>query len=448
MPYIPNTDEDRKEMLERIGVSQFSELLSEIPEELRFKGEYSIGKALSEFEVKKKLSSIASKNRTTNENISFLGGGIYDHFIPSVVNTISSRSEFYTAYTPYQPEVSQGTLQAIYEFQSMICDLFAMEVANASMYDGATALAEAAHMAVNINNRSEIVMCDSIHPHYQKTVRTFTKGVCTSIHSVPISDKGRMDPGELKKVITEKTSAVLIQHPNFFGILEEMDEIEKIVHEKGALLVMDVHPLTMGLIKPPGEYNADIAVGEGQPLGITQSYGGPLLGLFTARKEYIRRMPGRIIAETVDIDGKRGFVMTLQTREQHIRREKATSNICTNEGLCALRAAVYLTLLGTSGIKEVAQRIFEKAHYLAGEMRKSDRYRLAFPDSPFFQEFVVRTEKPAEKLLEGLEKEGIFGGFNLGTMREEWKNTILIAVTEKRTKEEMDRFISILNSLS
>ena len=226
-----------------------------------------------------------------------------------------------------------------------------------------------------------------------------------------------------------------------------MDEIEKVVHEKNALLVMVVYPLTLGLIKPPGEYNADIAVGEGQSLGNTQSYGGPLLGLFTAKKEYIRRMPGRIIAETVDIDGKRGFVMTLQTREQHIRREKATSNICTNEGLCALRAAVYLTLLGTSGIKEVSRRIFEKAHYLAGEIQKCGGYSLAFPQSPFFQEFVVKTENSSEKILEGLEKKGIFGGFHLGKMRKEWKNHILVAVTEKRTKEEMDRFISALKSL-
>ncbi|MCK4575506.1 aminomethyl-transferring glycine dehydrogenase subunit GcvPA, partial [candidate division WOR-3 bacterium] len=326
MPYIPNTDEDRKEMLRRIGVSSFDELLSEIPEELRFNGEYNLGKELSEYEAKKELEHIACKNRTTKELISFLGAGVYDHFIPSVVNTISSRSEFSTAYTPYQAEVSQGTLQAIFEFQSMICELFCMDVANASMYDGATALAEAAHMAVNINQKREIILFDTIHPHYQKTIKTYTKGNDIIIKTVPYSVKGSIELEKLVKVVSENTSAVLVQHPNFFGILEEMDEIEHIVHKNGALLISEVHPITLGVIKSPGEYNVDIAVSEGQPLGMTQSYGGPLLGLFTAKKEFIRKMPGRIISETVDIEGKRGFVMTLQTREQHIRREKATSN--------------------------------------------------------------------------------------------------------------------------
>ncbi|MCK4234224.1 aminomethyl-transferring glycine dehydrogenase subunit GcvPA, partial [candidate division WOR-3 bacterium] len=369
------------------------------------------------------------------------------HFIPSVVNTISSRSEFSTAYTPYQAEVSQGTLQAIFEFQSMICELFCMDVANASMYDGATALAEAAHMAVNINQKREIILFDTIHPHYQKTIKTYTKGNDIIIKTVPYSVKGSIELEKLVKVVSENTSAVLVQHPNFFGILEEMDEIEHIVHKNGALLISAVHPLTLGVIKSPGEYNADIAVSEGQPLGMTQSYGGPLLGLFTAKKEFIRKMPGRIISETVDIEGKRGFVMTLQTREQHIRREKATSNICTNEGLCALRAAVYLSLLGKEGIREVSELIYEKSHYLAQEINKLDGYSLAFPDAPFFLEFVVKTEKPAEEILKKAEKKGVFAGFNLERIRDEWKNLILVAVTEKRTKEEMDRFTNILRSL-
>lgn len=447
MPYIPNTDEDRKEMLRRIGVSSFDELLSEIPEELRFNGEYNLGKELSEYEAKKELEHIACKNRTTKELISFLGAGVYDHFIPSVVNTISSRSEFSTAYTPYQAEVSQGTLQAIFEFQSMICELFCMDVANASMYDGATALAEAAHMAVNINQKREIILFDTIHPHYQKTIKTYTKGNDIIIKTVPYSVKGSIELEKLVKVVSENTSAVLVQHPNFFGILEEIDEIEHIVHKNGALLISAVHPLTLGVIKSPGEYNADIAVSEGQPLGMTQSYGGPLLGLFTAKKEFIRKMPGRIISETVDIEGKRGFVMTLQTREQHIRREKATSNICTNEGLCALRAAVYLSLLGKEGTREVSELIYEKSHYLAQEINKLDGYSLAFPDAPFFLEFVVKTEKPAEEILKKTEKKGVFAGFNLERIRDEWKNLILVAVTEKKTKEEMDRFTNILRSL-
>jgi glycine dehydrogenase subunit 1 len=322
-----------------------------------------------------------------------------------------------------------------------------MDVSNASMYDGATALAEAAHMAVNINQKKKVILFDTIHPHYQKTVETYTKGVNIKIKKVACSDKGFVKSSDLEKIIDENTSAVLVQQPNFFGIMENLDEIEKIVHRKDSLLVIAVHPLTLGILKPPGEHNADIAVGEGQSLGLTQSFGGPLLGLFTAKKEFIRKMPGRIIAETVDIDGKKGFVSTLQTREQHIRREKATSNICTNEGLCALRAAVYLSLLGREGIKEVSELIYEKSHYLASEISKIDGYSLAYPDSPFFFEFVMKSERSAKEVLQEVEKNGIIGGFDLEKMRKKWKNHVLIAVTEKRTKEEMDRFTNILRSL-
>ena len=447
MPFIPNTDEERKEMFKRIGVNSFEELLSGIPKELRFNGEFNFGEALSEYEAKKKLETIAGKNRTTKEFVSFLGAGIYDHFIPSVVNTIASRPEFYTAYTPYQAEVSQGTLQAIFEFQSMVCELFGMDVANASMYDGATALAEAVHMGVNINGKKKVIMFDTLHPYYQQTVRTYTKGQGIEIINAPYSEKGRIEISFLESILDQDTSAVLIQQPNFFGLLEEIDEIEKLVHKNGALLIVDVHPLTLGILKSPGEYNADIAVGEGQPLGLPQNLGGPLLGLFTAKKAFIRRMPGRIIGETVDIDEKRAFVMTLQTREQHIRREKATSNICTNEGLCALRTAVYLSLLGREGIKEVSKLIYAKGHYLAQEIAKLDGFSLAFPDTPFFFEFVVKTERPADEILLELKKNRIFGGVNLEKFREDWQNYILISVTEKRTKEEMDRFISVLRGL-
>jgi glycine dehydrogenase subunit 1 len=446
MPYIPHTDKDRKEMLERIGVSAFEELLSEIPEKLRYKGEYNIKDALSEFEVQKELEAIARKNKTAKEYTSFLGAGIYDHFIPSVVRTIASRSEFYTAYTPYQAEVSQGTLQAIFEFQSMICELFDMDVSNASMYDGATALAEAAHMGVSIKDKSEVIVFETVHPHYQKTIETYTRGVCGNIKRIQ-SSGGIVEPSAVEAAVTDRTAAVLVQHPNFFGNLEHMDEIARIVHAQDALLAVCVHPLSLGLLKPPGAYGADIAVAEGQPLGIAQSYGGPLLGLFTAKKDYIRRMPGRIIAETEDVEGKRGFVMTLQTREQHIRREKATSNICTNEGLCALMAAVYLSLLGKSGIKEVAALMYKKAHYLAEGIAQLDGYELKYPERPFFNEFVVKTERDAKEILTGVEKQGFFGGFELQRMNRDWTHQILIAVTEKRTKGEMDRFISALRAL-
>ena len=447
MPYIPNTDEDRKEMLGKIGVNSFEELLGEIPGKLRFKGKYNLPEALSEYEVKKKLEEIAGKNKTTKDFVSFLGGGVYDHFVPSVVNTIASRPEFYTAYTPYQAEVSQGTLQAIFEFQSMVCELFDMDVANASMYDGATALAEAAHMAVHINNKKKIVIFDTVHPNYQKVVETYMRGQEIKVEKVPFSDEGRGDIGKLKQIIDEDTSACLIQQPNFLGNIEDTEEIEKIVHSKGALLITTVHPLTLGILKPPGEYNADIAVGEGQPLGLPQNFGGPLLGLFTAKREFIRRMPGRIIGETVDVDGKRGFVMTLQTREQHIRREKATSNICTNEGLCALMAAVYLSLLGKEGIKEVARLLYQKAHYLADKIRALDNFYLAFPDSPFFFEFVIGSKIPTSQVLKKVEKNNIFGGIALENFRDEWKDYILVTVTEKRTKAEMDKFIDVLNTV-
>jgi len=447
MPYIPNTDEDRKKMLKKIGVRSFEELLCEIPEELLFKGKYNLPQALSEYEVKKKIEGISALNKSTKDNISFVGAGIYDHFIPSVVNTISGRSEFYTAYTPYQAEVSQGTLQSIFEFQSMVCELFDMDVANASMYDGATALAEAAHMAVDISGKKEIVLLDTVHPYYRKTLETYTKGQGITIKRIPCSSAGRVNSAEVAMVIDKNTAACLVQHPNFLGTLEEIDEIEKIVHSNGSLLISCVHPLTLGILKAPGEYNSDIAVGEGQPLGLPQNFGGPLLGLFTAKKEFIRRMPGRIIGETVDLDGKRGFVMTLQTREQHIRREKATSNICTNEGLCALRAAVYLSLLGRQGVGEVSKLIYEKSHYLAKSIEEIDGFELAFPGTPFFIEFTVKSKKPAQEILEKAREKGIFAGVDLGTFRDEWKNYILIAVTEKRTKQEMDRFVNVLNSL-
>lgn len=447
MPYIPNTDDDRKEMLRRIGVGSFEELLSEIPKALRCRDEYDLGKPLSEYEAKRELESIAAENRTTKECISFLGAGVYDHFIPSVVSTVAGRPEFYTAYTPYQAEVSQGTLQAIFEFQSMVCELFGMDVSNASMYDGATALAEAAHMAVSIKGKHEVALFDTIHPHYRKTIATYTRGVCADTKIIPCAASGRVEPAAVEDAITDETAAVLVQHPNFFGILEDMDEIAGIVQRKGALLVMCVHPLTLGLLKPPGGYGADIGVAEGQPLGLAQSYGGPLLGLLTAKKEFIRRMPGRIIAETVDVDGNRGYVMTLQTREQHIRREKATSNICTNEGLCALMAAVYLSLLGRQGIKEVAELMYAKAHYLAGEIAGIAGFELAYPESPFFNEFVVRTDRDVDGILAQLEKKGFYAGFALHRMNEAWKDQLLVAVTEKRTKPEMDGFVAALREV-
>lgn len=446
MSYIPNTDKDREEMLKRIGVSSFEELLSEVPEGLKLKTGLNLPPPLSELEVRRELKQLSERNLNMESHISFLGGGAYDHYIPSVIDHIISRPEFYTAYTPYQAEVSQGTLQTIYEYQTMICELTNMEVSNASMYDGASALAEAAHTARGTTRRDTIVVSDAIHPYYLQVVETYSRGLAVPIKKVPIKN-GRTDLESLSKSIDEDTAALLIQHPNFFGCLEEAEEASSIAHSKGALLVVAVDPISLGLLKPPGDYNADICVGEGQALGIPVSLGGPFLGLFATRRDYLRQMPGRLIGKTVDADGNPGYMMTLQTREQHIRREKATSNICTNEGLCALAACVYLSIMGREGLREIAELCLQRSHYLAEGMEKLEGFRLAYK-TPFFKEFVVECPIPPTRVISELLDKGFFAGVNLGRFRDAWKNHLLLAVTEKRTKEEMDRFLDELSKLS
>jgi glycine dehydrogenase subunit 1 len=366
MPFIPNTDKDREEMLKAIGVSSFEELLKPIPKNLRLKKPLDLPPALSEFEIKKLMCEIAKENITTKDYISFLGAGSYDHHIPAVVDYVVSRPEFYTAYTPYQAEVSQGTLQALYEYQSMICELTRMEVANASMYDGATSLAEACLMAMSINERNKVILSEAIHPYYKRVVETYLGKERVSY--APIKN-GVTDISALEGVLDDKISAFAVQQPNFLGLLEDVDEIEKIVHKNGGLYIATVLPISLGILKPPGEYNADIAVGEGQSLGLPQSFGGPYLGIFATKRDFIRRMPGRLIGRTTDVESKQGFVMTLQTREQHIRRERATSNICTNESLCAIAAAAYLAIMGKEGMREVGELCLSKAHYLSDKIK-------------------------------------------------------------------------------
>lgn len=447
MPFIPHTKEEKQAMLKAIGVASFDELLKTIPESAKFKGKLNLPVPISELEVKQLLAEIASNNRSLSEYSSFLGGGAYDHYIPSVVNHILSRSEFYTAYTPYQAEVSQGTLQAIYEYQSLICELFAMDVSNASMYDGASALAEACHMARDLTARNKILVAETVNPYYTKVVRTYTEGLKIPIQIVPNND-GTINLNELERVIDDKVAAVLIQHPNFFGNLEPVQELEKIVHKFGSLMVVCVDPISLGILSPPGEYNADIAVGEGQCLGLPCSLGGPFLGIFTCKKEFIRRMPGRLAARTTDIEGKTGYVLALQTREQHIRRGKATSNICTNEALCALAAAVYLSVMGKQGIKEVAKQCFAKSHYLASQISQIKGFTLAF-SKPFFKEFVVKTPLPPAKIIESALKKRIFAGIDLSHLdgtKPNWQNYFLIAVTEKRTRKEMNKLIKLLKT--
>ena len=446
MHYLPLTPQDEKEMLARIGVSSFKELIDQIvPQHLQYHGEIPIPEAVSESEVRKILGELAGKNLNTAEHLSFLGAGVYDHYIPAIVDSLISRSEFYTAYTPYQAEVSQGTLQSIFEYQSVICELTGMEVSNASMYDAGSALAEACHMANTIRGKDKVILSDLIHPFYQRITKTYTHECGVEIVQCPAKD-GVTDIEVLAGLVDDETSCVCIQQPNFYGLLESMTKIEKIAHEKGALLIAVVDPISLGVVMPPGEYKADIVVGEGQALGVPQSFGGPLLGVFAAKKDFVRYMPGRIVGETTDVEGKRGYVLTLQTREQHIRREKATSNICTNEALLALCALIYLCALGKQGMVEVGNLCLSKSHYLHSKLKGLKGIKPVY-DQEFFKEFLVETEKPAKEVLDALLEQKIFGGVPLSIFDDKEQHKFLIAVTEKRTKEELDLFADHLSRI-
>ncbi len=446
MHYLPLTPQDEKEILGKLGVSSYQELIDKIiPKDLQYHGKCGLPDAISEHEIRKLMRSLANENYNSNDYITFLGAGIYDHYIPSIVDSLISRSEFYTAYTPYQAEVSQGTLQTIFEYQSVICELTGMEIANASMYDGGSALAEACHMACAIKQKKKIIITDSIHPFYQRITHTYTKECGVEIISSPLKN-GVTDLNLLADVLDEDTSCVCVQQPNFYGCLENMKAIEQLVHSKDALFVSVVDPISLGIIVPPGEYNSDIAVGEGQTIGIPQGFGGPLLGVFAAKEKFVRSLPGRIVGETTDVDGRRGYVLTLQTREQHIRRAKATSNICTNEALMALCSLIYLCSLGKQGIIDVGNLCFAKSHYLYDNMKKLKGVKPAF-EQEFFKEFVVETNKPAQEVLDSLLEHKIFGGVPLSMFSKELKNHILISVTEKRSKEELDKYIDTLGKI-
>jgi glycine dehydrogenase subunit 1 len=445
MSYVPNTDQNRKEMLEKIGVKDFSELISVIPDSIRLRDELKLPPPLSELELNKHLNEIASQNKDTSKIICFLGGGAYDHFIPAIVDHIISRSEYYTAYTPYQAEVSQGTLQSIYEFQSLICELTGMDVANASMYDGATASAEAALMAHAHTGRNEILVAGSLNPNYREVLNTYCGSIKMKVNTIPLQE-GLVDVEATKKKLSDKSACVIIQTPNFFGLVENVQEVEPLVHSMGALLVLVCDPISLGILKTPGEYNADIAVGEGQALGNNLFLGGPYLGYFACQQDLLRKMPGRIVGVTTDTQGRRGFVLTLQTREQHIRREKATSNICTNEALCALSACVYLSIMGKSGIKKVAELCLQKSHYALEQITQLDGFEKGY-SAPFFKEFVIQTPIPPKKIIKSLLKRDIFAGVDLGLFDRKLKNHLLVCVTEKRTKEEIDCFVEELRKL-
>ncbi len=429
-------------MLEYIGVKTVEELFAGIPAEIRLNRPLDLPEPLSEPEAVCVLNKLASANTGANQLACFAGAGAYDHYIPAIVDTIISRPEFYTAYTPYQAEVSQGTLQAIYEFQSLVCRLYGMEAANASMYDCASALAESAHMARDISRRPKILLSGSINPTHVEVVRTYTHGLNIPVETVPLAGN-TIDVEALGRMCNQDVAALIIQHPNFFGNLEPVRKSAEIVHNAGALLVVSADPISLGALEPPGAYDADIAVGEGQPLGIPLSFGGPYLGLMSAKKKYIRNLPGRIVARTTDIEGKTGYVLALQTREQHIRRERASSNICSNEALCALAASVYLATMGRTGIAEVARQSMAKAHYLAGCIAGVRGFSTE-TSTPFFKEFVVRTPIPAAEVVEAGVKHGILAGVALERFNPEWKDRLLVAVTERRTRAEMDRYCQFL----
>lgn len=442
MEYIPKTATEERAMLEAIGAASFDQLL-EIPPDLRLNRPLDLPPPLSQMELKRELLELSRKNRDATSTLSFLGGGSYDHFIPSTVDHVLSRSEFYTSYTPYQAEMSQGLLQTIYEYQTMICQLTGMEVSNASVYDGASALAEGALMAMRVTKRNKVLISGTAHPHYRQVVKTYLSGLPSAKLKEVSSAGGTISLGALEEAIDEKTAAVLIQHPNFFGQLEEMEEMERLAHAKGVLLVMAVDPISLGILKTPGEYRADIAVGEGQPMGNGMSYGGPYVGFFATRREYIRQAPGRVVGATTDAQGRSGYCLTLQTREQHIRRERATSNICTNQAVNALAAAVYLATLGKEGLKEVATLSLAKAHLARQRITAIPGYSAPFT-GPFFKEFVIRLPLPASRILKRLLRVGIFGGIDLGVYDRALKNHLLICVTEKRRREDIDRLVEQL----
>ena len=439
--YLPMTAEDEKEMLAAIGVDSVEDLFADIPRCVRYEGALPISPALDEAALLKELRRLSEKNADFDRYACFLGAGIYDHHIPVVINHILSRSEFYTAYTPYQPEISQGELQAIFEFQSYICELTGMKVANASMYDGATALAEAAALASGATKKKRIVVSRAVHPEARAVLATYARGLGLDVVEVGLRG-GVTDAEALAAAVNDETAAVLMQTPNFFGCLEDLRAAGELVHGKKGLLVASVNPLSLGILEAPGKLGADIVVGDAQPLGIPASLGGPTCGFFAVTEALMRRIPGRIVGQTADKDGKRGFVLTLQAREQHIRREKATSNICSNQALLALCASVYLTVMGKRGLVEAAELNVRKARYAAGRIGESGKLSLAFAD-PFFNEFVVRLPQGTDlaalnaKLLQA----GYIGGYDLGAAYPELAGHMLIAVTERRTKDEIDGLI-------
>jgi glycine dehydrogenase subunit 1 len=442
MRYIANTREEQRAMLGVVGTASIEELFQGVPAKARLGRPLALEPALAETALIRHMRDLAAQNADADSYTCFLGAGSYDHYIPSPINHLISRGEFFTAYTPYQPEASQGTLRTIFEYQTMIAELSGMDVANASIYDGASSLAEAALMAHAVTARPDIVLAAGVHPFARRAVATYCAGPGLRLRTVP-APEGVADLDAARALVSERTAALVVQSPNFYGCLEDLAAAAAIAHAAGALLVVAADPVNLGVLEAPGRLGADIYVGEGQGLGVPMSFGGPNLGVFAAKKELVRRMPGRLVGATVDVDGERGFALTLQTREQHIRRGKATSNICTNVALCALMATVYLALLGKRGLAHVGELSTAKAHYAADQLTRIPGVTLRFR-APFFKEFVLALPKAPERVIARLARQRLLGGVPLKTFDRTLKDCLLVAVTEKRTREEIDGLAAAL----
>jgi glycine dehydrogenase subunit 1 len=442
MPYTPHSASQREQMLKTIGMTR-EQLFADMPKDLGC-GAPHIAPGLSELETLQRIDGLARRNN--QPGISFLGGGFYDHFIPAAVPALVGRSEFYTAYTPYQPERSQGTLQSIFEYQSALCRLMNMEAANASLYDGGTAIFEAVMMAVRITGRNKVIIDSAVSPIYRAMLTTYTANLDIRIETIDAAD-GRMNRRDVLGTIDDSTAAVVAANPNFFGAIDDYSDVAKAAHAHGALFILSVYPISLGLLKSPGEMDADIAVGEGQSLGMPLSFGGPYLGLMTTRKTHVRRMPGRIVGRTVDGSGREGFVLTLQAREQHIRREKATSNICSNQGLCALTSLIYLSLMGKSGLVELASICRDRAAYAMNKLSAVKGVSLKFPQSPVFNEFVIELPTRAEAVARAMVAKGISPGMPLGDMFKGMDNCLLVAVTEKNSPHDIDKLAAAMEGV-
>ncbi len=442
MRFLPATSQDQRAMLETIGARGIEDVLVKIPAKSRLDRPLALPPALAETELIRHMRAMAAKNADSDSHVCFLGAGAYDHYVPSPIDHLIRRGEFFTAYTPYQPEASQGTLRTIYEYQTMIAELTGMDVANASIYDGASSLAEAALMAHAVTGRPEVVLAGGVHPLYRRVVATYCDGPGVKLRDVA-APAGVLDAAAVTKSVGAKTAALVVQSPNFYGCLENVAAAAEIAHAAGALLVVVADPVNLGVLEAPGRLGADIVVGDGQGLGVPLSYGGPYLGVFAAKNDFVRRMPGRLVGATVDQDGQRGFVLTLQTREQHIRRAKATSNICTNVALCALMATIYLATIGKQGLVRVGELSMAKAHYAADRLTKIPGVTLRF-EAPFFKEFTLKLPKPAERVAARLVKQKILAGVPLKAFDRKLADCLLVAVTEKRTKEEIDAFADAL----